>query len=73
MVYVTNTGSNNVTVINGINNSVVATVSAGSGPFAIVAESATNKAYVINIAGDALTVIDGKTLTATPLVTPVKQ
>jgi YVTN family beta-propeller protein len=73
MIYVANTHSNSVTVIDGTNNSVAATVQAGNGPYAIAVDTAANRIYLTNIAGDHLTVIDGRTLTATPVAAPARQ
>jgi len=72
MIFVANTHSNSVTVVDGTNNTVVATVSVGSGPYAIAVDSLANKAYVVGLT-DTLTVIDGKTLTATPVAAPPAQ
>lgn len=69
MILVANTHSDSVTVIDGTNDSVVATVSVGSGPYAIAVDSAHNKVYVVGLT-DTLTMIDGKTLTATPVAAP---
>ena len=71
LVFVTNTHSNSVTVINGTNNAVAATVGVGSGPYAIAVDSAGNKAYVVGLGG-TLTAIDGKTLRATAVAPPVQ-
>jgi uncharacterized protein len=72
MIYVANTHSNTVTVVDGTSNMVVATVNGGSGPYAIAVDSAANKAYVIDLT-DTLTVIDGRTMTATSVATPASQ
>jgi YVTN family beta-propeller protein len=69
-VYVANTHSNNVTVIDGTLNSVVATVNTGNGPYAIAIDATANKAYLATMAGQNLTMIDGNTLTGTPLAPP---
>jgi YVTN family beta-propeller protein len=72
MIYVANTHSNTVTVVDGTNNMVVATVHVGSGPYAIAVDSAANKTYVIGLT-DTLTVIDGRTMTATSVAAPASQ
>ena len=58
-IYVANFVSNNVTVINGADNSTLATVPAGSGPSDIVANTGTNKIYVVNVNSNNVTVING--------------
>jgi DNA-binding beta-propeller fold protein YncE len=47
-------------MIDGTDNSVIATMPAGNGPYAIAVDTATNKAYVSNMGKDSLTVIDGR-------------
>ena len=59
-IYVTNSESDNVTVIDGATN-VTQTVGAGDDPTAVAANPVTNKVYVANRAGDNVTVIDGAT------------
>ena len=65
-IYVSNLNSNNVTVIDGSNNST-AVVNVGTGPRAIAANPITNKIYVANGASATVTVIDGSTNTTTPV------
>jgi YVTN family beta-propeller protein len=57
-VYVANTNSNSVTVIDGATNSAV-TVPAGWAPQAVAVDSAINKIYVANSNSNTVTVIDG--------------
>lgn len=57
-IYVTNRQSNNVTVIDGTNNSTV-TVAAGWGAFVVAVNTLTNKIYVANQFNNTVTVIDG--------------
>jgi YVTN family beta-propeller protein len=59
---VANTRDNTATIIDGTTNSALATVKTGSGPYAIAVSSATDKAFVENLVGGTITVIDGKTL-----------
>jgi YVTN family beta-propeller protein len=59
-VYVANSGSNNVTVIEGGTNDTL-TVGTGDGPRAVSVNPVTNKVYVANIDSDNVTVIDGAT------------
>ena len=72
MIYVANTHSNTVTVVDGTSNMVVATLNGGSGPYAIAVDSAANKAYVIDLT-DTLTVIDGRTMSASSVAKPASQ
>lgn len=69
MVFVANTHSSTVTVIDGRKNTVTANVNVGSGPYAIAVDAAADKTYVAGLT-DTLTVIDGKTLTATSVDIP---
>src|SRR5258705_439465 len=57
-IYVANFLSNNVTVINGADNTT-ATITAGSGPTAIAVNAGTNKIYVANASSSNITVING--------------
>jgi YVTN family beta-propeller protein len=61
-IYVANTHGNNVTVIDGVKNSVIATVATGNGPYAIAVDTAANKVYVSTMGESNLTVIDGQTI-----------
>ncbi len=74
-IYVANSGSKNVTVIDGATNST-STVAAGLRPVGIAVNPVTNKIYVTNsgdwlrnIRGD-VTVIDGATNTTTTVTDP---
>jgi YVTN family beta-propeller protein len=58
-VYVPNAGSQNVTIIGGSTNTVVATVAAGNIPRGIVFNPQNNRVYVSNYSSDNITVIDG--------------
>jgi YVTN family beta-propeller protein len=60
-VYCANEGSGNVTVIDGATDSVIATVTAGSGPWALCHNPQNNKVYCANEGSDDVTVIDGTT------------
>lgn len=59
-IYVANTGSNSVTVIDGASNSTT-TVATGARPTAIAIDSVRNNIYVANRQGHSVTVIDGLT------------
>jgi len=69
-IYVANKGSNNISVIDGTTNSVVATVTDpnGKGPIAVGINPATNTIYVANSQSNNLTVIDGTTDSVTTTI-----
>ncbi len=56
-IYVANVGSNNVSVIDGATNAVVATVSVGDFPKAVGANPNTNRIYVTNDNDNTVSVI----------------
>ena len=56
-IYVTNNGSGNVSVIDGANNTVVATVTAGVGPGGIGVNPTANRAYAANNGSNTVSVI----------------
>jgi YVTN family beta-propeller protein len=62
-IYVTNSGSNNVTVIDGATNANATTtvVAVGLDPEGVAVNTVTNQIYVANEVGDTVTVIDGAT------------
>jgi YVTN family beta-propeller protein len=63
--YVVNLGTaNTVTVLNGVNNSVITTINVGAVPRSVAVNSATNKIYVGTAAG-FVAIIDGATNTFT--------
>ncbi|HWN09106.1 MAG TPA: carboxypeptidase regulatory-like domain-containing protein [Pyrinomonadaceae bacterium] len=57
-IYVTNSGSNDVTVINGPNHTTT-TVPVGTQPGPVAVNPVTNKIYVANMGSTSVTVIDG--------------
>ena len=59
-IYVTNSGSNTISVIDGKTNKVVATIPVGTNPHDIIG-SMLGKLYVTNSGSDNVSVIDGKT------------
>jgi YVTN family beta-propeller protein len=61
MIYVVNTHANGVSVIDGRTNTVVATVPADKGPWAVAVNPVSNMIYVANRLSDKVTVIDGRT------------
>ena len=61
-VYVANSASDNVTVINGATNQILATIDADLNPIAIDLNPSTNMIYVANSGRNNVTVISGATL-----------
>jgi YVTN family beta-propeller protein len=66
-IYVANSGSGNISVINGLDNTINTTVSAGASPYAIAINQTSKKIYISNIDSNNVTVIDGNT--DTPIAT----
>lgn len=60
-VYVTNPGSNNVTVINGSTGVTVANITVGSSPYGVAYDPSTQDVYVANGGSDNLSIISGST------------
>src|SRR5579863_9711644 len=60
-IYVVNTGSGNISVIDGASDAVVATIPGEAHPYAIADNEATGTVYVTNTYSDAVTVIDVRT------------
>ncbi len=60
-VYVTNTGSNNVTVINGSSGANVANIPVGASPYGLAYDPSTGDVYVANGGSDTLSVISTST------------
>jgi uncharacterized protein len=60
-IYVSDSGSSDVTVIDGSIDKVVATVKVGDLPYVIAANPITNKVYVSKTFSNSMTVIDGTT------------
>ncbi|MGH9494132.1 MAG: hypothetical protein ACRD3B_03975 [Candidatus Sulfotelmatobacter sp.] len=58
-IYVANLNSNNVSVIDGESNTVIATVSVGNGPSDIGINTITDMVYVANSGANTVSVIDG--------------
>lgn len=59
-IYVANAGSDNVSVVDGVSNSVIANISVGRAPHAVAVNPAANRVYVANRGSDEVTVIDGE-------------
>jgi YVTN family beta-propeller protein len=62
-VYVSNYGSDTISVIDGGTNSVVGNITVGHQPNSIFVNTITNKLYVVNSGSDTVSVIDGSTST----------
>jgi YVTN family beta-propeller protein len=59
LIYVVNHEDNTVTVIDGTQGKVLATVKVGEKPQGITVDAKTNRIYVANVHGDSVSVIDG--------------
>ena len=62
-VYVSNTGSNTVSVIDGATNTVIKTIPVGNQPTTVVHYAPANLVYAFNSADNTLSIIDGNTNT----------
>lgn len=58
-IYVLNSSTNSISVIDGTTNSFIGNVIVGSGPFGIAVNSITNRIYVVNFGSNNVSVIDG--------------
>lgn len=67
VIYVVNSGSRSVSVIDSRTDQIVATIPTAARPYAIAVDEAANKVYVSNTFSNMLTVIDGAANTATNL------
>ena len=68
-IYVTNSSSNTVSVIDGATNMVTETVIVGDAPEPVALNPVTNKIYVGNAGANTMTVIDGATNATATVVT----
>ena len=68
-VYVVNTGSNSISVIDGAQDRVITTIKGGSHPYTLAANKSTNTVYVTYTYDRILTVIDGATNASSSLTT----
>src|SRR5437868_509184 len=64
-IYVANSEAGSVSVIDGKNDSVLATLHVGSRPYVVAVNPATNRIYVSNTFSNLITVIDGATNSTT--------
>src|SRR5436305_8024156 len=60
-IYVANNGSGSVSVIDGVHDTVLATVDVGALPYVLAVNPATNKIFVSNTFTAVITLIDGAT------------
>ena len=58
-IYVANSGSDNVSVIDGSGDSVIATIGVGDYPIGVGVNPQTNRIYVANVLSDNVSIIDG--------------
>lgn len=69
-IYVVNSASGNVSVINAATNTVTATVNTGTDPVAIAVNPVTNTIYVANNGSNNVTVINGADNTTSTVTDP---
>src|ERR1700730_6312957 len=67
--YITNQGSNNVSVIDTATNTVIATIPVGSDPYAVAVSPDGSKVYVANVLSNNVSVIATATNTVIATVT----
>jgi YVTN family beta-propeller protein len=60
-IYVANSESGTISVLDGTTDSVITTLTVGPNPYVLAADSRSNKIYVSNTFSDQLTIIDGAT------------
>ena len=60
-VYVTNYGSNTLSVIDGSTNNIISTINVGGAPQGVAVDLSTNRIYVTNGGSGTVSVIDGST------------
>jgi|SRR5690242_613028 YVTN family beta-propeller protein len=60
-IYVTNIGSNTVSVIDGSTNNVLSAIPVGSGPWGVGINPNTNRIYIANTHNNTVSIIDGNT------------
>nr|WP_308161960.1 hypothetical protein [Bacillus sp. ISL-75] len=65
-MYVSNAGSNDVSVINGVTNTVITTIAVGTIPLGVGVNTSTNLIYVANTVSNDVSVISGATNTVIP-------
>ena len=60
-IYVANSGSNTVSLLDGENDKLIANLTVGSNPFSVAVNPVTDLVYVANNGDNTTSVIDGKT------------
>lgn len=68
-IYVANSGSQSVSVIDAFTNTVIATVRVGSSPRRLAVNPTTNRIFVANQGSGTVSVIDGETQTQESVIT----
>ncbi|HBW34992.1 YncE family protein [Desulfosporosinus sp. BICA1-9] len=68
-IYVLNSSSNNISVIDGKANTFIGNVIVGSGPFGVGVNPITNRIYVVNFGSNNVSVIDGNSNTVITTIT----
>ncbi|KJR45345.1 Phage tail fiber protein [Desulfosporosinus sp. I2] len=68
-IYVLNSSSNNISVIDGKTNTLIGNVIVGSGPFGLGVNPITNRIYVANFGSNNVSVIDGNSNTVITTIT----
>jgi YVTN family beta-propeller protein len=61
-LFVTNTGSDNVSVISDVTNTTVGSISVGTSPYGVAFDNRTDRVYVANGGSDTVTVVNGSSL-----------
>ena len=67
-VYVTNAGSNSVSVIDGRTSQVTSTIGVGLAPWGVAVNQTTGTIYVANTNSNSVSIIDGRTQTVTSTI-----
>ncbi len=70
-VFITNRGSNTVSVIDPDTDTLMATIDVGTAPHGVAFTSNGSKAYVANDTGNSVSVIDTETLTESAVITGI--
>jgi len=70
-IYVVNTTSGSLAVIDGSSNRLLVSIPVGQQPVALGINTITNRIYVVNETDDSITVVDGNTNTVTSTLTDI--
>lgn len=68
-IYLLNSGSNYISVLDGNSHTVLGDIIVGSGPFGLAVNLSTNRIYVANFSSNNVSVIDGKSNTVITSIT----